>query len=88
MSYSDGETRRSGPYVGTTQMGDNESASNRAAGLEHLLARLQTRIDQLVMRALTQPGYDDEIAGLVSVRDDLLERQRRAGRHPAQPRSG
>jgi hypothetical protein len=68
-------------------MDDSKSPSDRVGGLEHLLARLQTRIDQLVMRALTQPGYDDEIAGLVSVHDDLLDRQRRAGEQPAQPRS-
>lgn len=53
-------------------MDDTKSPSDRVGGLEHLLARLQTRIDQLVMRAVTQPGYDDEIAGLVLVRDDCL----------------
>jgi hypothetical protein len=67
-------------------MDDTQSPSDRVGGLEHLLARLQTRIDQLVVRAVTQPGYDDEIAGLVLVRDDLLDRQRRAGEQPAQPR--
>jgi hypothetical protein len=30
---------------------------------------------------LTHPGHDDAIAGLVLVRDDLLDRQRRAGEH-------
>jgi hypothetical protein len=68
-------------------MDDSKSAPDRAAELDRLLARLQTRIDKLVTRAMTQPGYDDEIAGLVLVRDDLLDRQRRAGQHPAQPGS-
>jgi hypothetical protein len=68
-------------------MDDSNSASDRAADLDRLLVRLQTRIDTLLMRAMTQPGYDDEIAGLVLVRDDLLDRQRRAGQHPAQSRS-
>jgi hypothetical protein len=71
---------------GTTQMDDSKSHSNRVVDLDGLLARLETRISKLMIRALTQPGYDDEIAGLVLVRDDLRDRQRRTGEHPAQPR--
>jgi hypothetical protein len=61
-------------------MDDTKSPSDRVGGLEHLLARLQTRIDELTKLALTHPGHDDAIAGLVSVRNDLLDRQRRAGK--------
>jgi hypothetical protein len=67
-------------------MDDSKSPSNRGVDLDGLLARLENRISKLMVRALTQPGYDDEIAGLVLVRDDLRERQRRTGGHPAQPR--
>jgi len=62
-------------------MKNSNSPSDRVAGLERLLARLQTRIDELTKLALTHPGHDDAIAGLVLVRDDLLDRQRRAGQH-------
>lgn len=62
-------------------MDDSKSRTDRAAEFDGLLARHQTRIDELMTRALTHPGYDDEIAGLVLVRDDLLDRQRRAA-HP------
>jgi hypothetical protein len=68
-------------------MDDSTTPSNRVVDLDGLLARLETRISNLMIRALTQPGYDDEIAGLVLVRDDLRDRQRRVGEHPAQPRS-
>jgi len=63
-------------------MDDSKSPSNRVVDLDGLLARLESRISNLTIRALTQPGYDNEIAGLVLVRDDLRDRQRRAGKHP------
>ena len=83
MSYSGEDVRPGGPYVVTPKMENGNSPSDRVAGLEHLLARLQTRIDELTKLALTHPGHDDAIAGLVLVRDDLLDRQRRTGEHPS-----
>jgi hypothetical protein len=76
-----------GLTFGTTQMDDSKGPSNRVVDLDDLLARLETRISKLMIRALTQPGYNDEIEGLVLVRDDLRDRQRRAVEHPGQPRS-
>jgi hypothetical protein len=59
--------------------------SDGYAELERLLDRIETRITELMARACIEPGYDDEIAGLIQVRDDLLDRQRRAGEHRSQP---
>jgi hypothetical protein len=55
--------------------------------VEHLLARLQTHIDEVMKLASSEPGHDDAIARLISTPDQLLTRQRHAGEHLAQPGS-
>jgi hypothetical protein len=68
-------------------MDQSDNPADHVAELEHLLARLQTHIDEVMKLALSEPGHDDVLARLIIERDQLLNRQRHAGGHLAQPGS-